>query len=1200
MRVQGIGSSHTLGWATLSIFLHAVDPHGKHVHLEFEQDFHVLPDFPPGLCLGLDFISAYGMSISPARGRGRIDRYTFNVHEKIAGPYTKDAELCTATDISISPGVQTWVPVDASCLVPGVDYTVTPRLSVSPDETVRLLGPVGLLNHGSQRHVLLGNYGSASFDLQRGTIIADAVGARVGDRVFVSADHFTVGTPLAATTSTLPATSLPVDPEEAALPLEAFEGIDIPESTLTRDAETVLVDNAFRVGLHQAGEAYPSVVKLLRKHTAAFALDARPGQIDGHDMPITLVPDAVLPPEPPRRASPEKRAAMDAAIDQLLEWDVIEPSQSPVSFPVVMVKQNGKWRFCVDYRQLNSRTVPDRYSLPTIDAIFQTLTGKKWFSSLNAIRGYHQLRVEAEDRWKTAFICHRGLYQYKRVSFGLRNAPAIFQRLMDKVLGPLRWHQAVVYIDDSVIATDTLEEHITALRTLLQNAEAIGLKFSPSKCTFAVPSLMLLGRKVSGAGVAIWTDRAKAIQDLARPTTLQELYHTLGLFVYYRAFIPRFAEKAAPLTRLLKGWRYESADGQTRLVNTEGKAISAGRVPLSWGAEQQASFESLRKAIANPPVLAHSDPSRPYILYTDASKDVLAAILHQVSVAATPTVAPGALAHLNTLSVPHLPAAFARDRWRALLVEDRHFGPILRSVQTDSAAHVDWTLRDGLLMRRSDDRLALPAAAFPEVLKAVHDGGGHFGFWKTFLAVRRHFWRPQLSTAVRAWVKHCDRCRQTKAASKTGVLDTSNDPSLPFEHISIDLIYGFPRSQSGNDAAVAIQDLMVLDPCQKGITAEGVAAIISNRILRFGWRPRRVVSDSEARISGSVMSQLCASLGAASTPSSPYDQQANSVERAVQTVQRVLQVMSLDSKAHWDRRILPTVELAINASPSTITGQRPFDLVFISHPTVVHALFDDEEHLGKRRFDQRRAPPPLIVPGMRASVRLRDRPVSRTVADKLHARKLGPFPITEIVSAHRVRLHLPAHLDIDPVFSIEQLDLEPEGDDPFAADRSPPTPAVPALPPASGAEDDGRNDVGESDVTGMVTPDPDSREASSRIRRMLSALQDFQLGMVRSAPSQELQDLLRGPLSRPRIILEGTESFTPTELPVAFLSRLTSPVESRLVAPELELVETPNGKYCENSLPAQLALNDTKCKEMSRSKILESGMEMLGSLDIDR
>ncbi|KAE8218031.1 hypothetical protein CF319_g8011 [Tilletia indica] len=1195
MKVQGIGSSETLGWATLPVFLHAVDPHGKHVHLEFEQDFHVLPSFPPGLCLGLDFIDAYGVSISPARGRGRIDRYTFQINEKLSGPYAKEPELCVSTETIIDAGSQRWIPVDASCLAPGVDYTVTPRPSITPDETVRLMGPVGLMNHGPQRHILLGNYGSTAFTLEKGTVIADALAARVGDRLSAAGQAFVVGVPSSTPSPTKPP-GPHYDPEEIATPLDVFEGVDDPGSALMQDVDVALVDDAFRVGKTSTGEPHPSVVALLRAHTAAFALDGRPGQIEGHDMPITLVPDAVLPPEPPRRASPEKRAAMDAAIEQLLEWDVIEPSQSPVSFPVVMVKQNGKWRFCVDYRQLNSKTIPDRYPLPTIDAIFQTLTGKKWFSSLDAIRGYHQLGVEPEDRWKTAFVCHRGLYQYKRVPFGLRNAPAIFQRMMDKVLGSLRWQQAVVYIDDSVVVTDTLEEHLQALETLLNNAEQIGLKFSPAKCTFAVPSLTLLGRKISGAGVAIWTDRARAVQDLARPSTLQELYHALGLFGYYRAFIPKFAEKAAPLTRLLKGWRYESADGHTRLVNTEGKAVSASRVPLSWGADQQDSFDSLRHAIANPPVLAHPDPSKPYILYTDASKNALAAILHQVTTTVAPASVAEVHARLNTLSVPHLPTPFARDRWAVWLQEDKHFGPIWRRTLASSAPTDEWLVRDGVLIRKSDDRIALPAAGLPAILKTVHDDGGHFGFWRTFLAVSRHFWRPHLSVAVRAWVKHCTPCRQTKAAPKTGTLDITNDPSLPFDHISIDLIYGFPRSRSGNDAALIVQCLfsrmILIEPCHKDITAEGVAAILSDRVLRFGWRPRRVVSDSEARVSGSVMTYLCNSLGAVSTPSSPHHQQANGVERTVQTVHSVLQVMALPSKAHWDSRLIPAVELAINSSPSSVTGQRPFDLIFISHPSVVHAVFDDDEHLGvssfpervsaakerlaeacrhiavargeqKRRYDLRRARPPTVVTGMRAWIRLRDRPITGTVADKLDARKAGPYVVEEVLSEHRVRLSLPASMDINPVFSIEQLDFEPPTDDPYAADRPALSPPSAIIRSDDGAALNGRGGDGsttalvDSPIPPVEDADPDGLEDAAlppRVRRLPASLQDFQLGTVRPAPSPELLDLLQGPLSRPRTIREGDEDLVLTERPIAFLSRLTSPAESRLVAPELELV----------------------------------------------
>ncbi|KAE8209216.1 hypothetical protein CF327_g6774 [Tilletia walkeri] len=1181
MKVHGIGNQHTLGWVTIPVFLHAEDPHGKHVHLSFSQDFHVLPSFAPGLCLGRDFIDAQDLTVSPIRGRGRIGRYTFRVNERLSGPYGKEPELISTASIELPAGQQTWVPVGTSCLAPDVDYAVVPRLAVTPDETVQLCGPAGLLRHSPVGHVLIGNYGSQTFQLQRGTIVADAYAARVEDVLEDVGETFTLDSAqFTASTAGSPPPPEPEDDVDLALPLDAFELADADGTGLAADAATTLVDDHFRVGMNSDGVPDSQVVDMLRRNTAAFAVDGRPGQIVGHDMDIKLLPDTVLRSDAPRRASPEKRAAMDATIDQLLSWDVIEPSESPVSFPVVMVRQNGKWRFCVDYRALNSSTVPDRYPLPTIDSIFQTLSGKKVFSSLDAIRGYHQLGVKEDDRWKTAFVCHRGLFQYKRVPFGLRNAPSVFQRLMDRVLGPLRWSKAVVYIDDAVVATDTIEKHIEALETLLRSAIDVGLKFSPAKCTFAVPSLVLLGRKVSGAGVAVWTDRAKAVQDLRRPTTLQELYHILGLFGYYRSFIHKFAELASPLTKLLKGWRYESADGQTRLVNTEGKAITASKVPIAWESDQQRAFDALRHAVTHPPVLAHTDPSRPYVLYTDASKNALAAILHQVH----ETPAPSALsAQLNHLSLPTLPFDVARQRWYAWLQEDRYFQAILSRLQ-DSPSDQEWVLRDGVLIRRADDRVALPLAAIPTILRAQHDDRGHFGFLKTFLAVKRHFWRPGLSTAVRAWVKHCATCQATKVAPKTGSLDISNDASLPFEAVAFDLVYGFPRSQAGNDSALFIQcqfsRMVLLHPCSKDITAEGVAAIFSDRVLRYGWRPRRIVTDSEARVSGAVMTAVVNSLGAVAAPSSPYHQQANSVERTVQTVQRILASMALDARAHWDRRILPAVELAINSTPALSTGYRPFDLVFLSHPDVVHAVFDAGEHLGvgsfderlaaaqdrlvlarqnleaarggqKVRYDRRRATIPPLTPGMQAWIRLKDRPVTGEGRDKLSPKKLGPFEVEEVLSPHRVRLRLPAHLQIDPVLSVEQLDFAPVEPDPFATERS----ALSSTAPLSSALGDrGLPLIDEASPSSSMDTPP--HPSLPRVRHAPGHLRDFDFGAL-SAPgvgSLELSDALHGPVGRPRrITVEGRELVL-VERPVAFLSRLTSPAESRLVAPELELI----------------------------------------------
>ncbi|KAE8234081.1 hypothetical protein CF326_g872 [Tilletia indica] len=1188
MDVQGIGNVRTLGWVTMTVFIDASDPLGNHAHLEFQQDFHVLPSFAPGICLGEDFIAAHDVSISPVRNRGRIGRYTFEVNERLIGPYAKEAELRVVDEVIMAPGEQRWVTIDTLSLAPGVDYTIAPRLSVSPDETVRLAGPTGVLTHAARRQVLLGNYGTASYTLTPGTIIADASAARVGDMISPTSQLFSLDSyPADATLDSPSAPATGPDDIDIAAPLDAFEGVDIPGSGLAVDAATTMLDDKYRVGIDSNGQPPQPIVDLLRKHDAAFALDGRPGRVQGHEMEINLQPGVDLRPEAPRRVGPEKRKAMDAAIDQLLDWDVIEPSTSPVSFPVLMVRQYNKWRFCVDYRQLNTETIPDRYPLPTIDSIFHTLCGKKIFSSLDAIRGYHQLPVRPDDRWKTAFVCHRGLYQYKMVPFGLRNAPSVFQRLMDHILGPLRWNQAVVYIDDTVVATDTFEEHVAALDQLLTSASAVGLKFSPSKCTFAVPSLVLLGRKVSGAGVAIWSERARAVQDLARPTTLQELYHTLGLFGYYRAFIPKFALLAAPLTRLLRGWRYESNDGQTRLVSSDGRAVTASRVPIPWEDDQQRSFDQLKEAIAHPPVLAHPDPSKPYQLYVDACGQGFAAILHQVHIqhAPAPSTTAASPASLNHLIIAQLPTADARARWTTWLQQDRFFAPILRRVQENGGSDADWVLQGGVLVRRSDDHLAIPEGALAALLRVVHDGNGHFGFAKTYLALARHFWRPNLSGAVRAWIKHCKTCQLTKRAPKVGELDISQDPGLPFETISFDLLYPFPRSSAGNDAVLAIWDvfsrMILLTPCHREITAEGIAAIISDRVLRMGWRPRRIVTDSESRVSGAVMTTLARSLGADLTPSPPYHQQANHVERAIQTAQHVLQALCVDSRAHWDRRALPATELAMNSTPSVSTGHRPFDLVFVSHPDVVHAVFDAGEHLGvsafaerlaaanerlkdakaavevarreqKRSYDAAHAALPSLQEGDFVYVRLKDRPIPGESTDKLASRKIGPFPVAEILSRHRVRLELPQHLDIDSTFSVEQLDAVPSGPDPFQGDRAVTPSLLPDFPSLAPPP------VDAIASSSLPAPSPASSDdlsvpRSSRPRTTPHSLRDFHLGTVTPARHPVLEDALKGPIHRPRHIDVNGESLVLVERPVAFLSKLTSPAESRLVAPELEL-----------------------------------------------
>ncbi|KAE8242628.1 hypothetical protein A4X13_0g7082 [Tilletia indica] len=413
---------------------------------------------------------------------------------------------------------------------------------------------------------------------------------------------------------------------------------------------------------------------------------------------------------------------------------------------------------------------------------------------------------------------------------------------------------------------------------------------------------------------------------------------------------------------------------------------------------------------------------------------------------------------------------------------------------------------------------------------------------------------------------------------------------MPYEAIAFDLVLGLPRSQAGNDAVLVVLDvfsrMVTLAPCKSTIDAVGIAAIVSDKVGVPG--PRRLISDSEARITGRVMQALAASLQARATPSSSHHEQANVVERAVQTVQQALRALTETSAAHWDRRAVPAVELAMNSTPNVTTGYSPFDLIFITHPGPVHALFDaslgggeesfDDKLLAaterldearravaaaraqqKRRYDAARMPLPILRVGDEVFVRLRDRPVPGHGQGKLDARKLGPFRVREVLSAHRVRLDLSEDLGIGTEFAVDQLDVRPSSPDPFQQDRD--SPEIPSAGPVSAAP------AGDSVGDGLEAPSHDEgddvaevdgstalgeRPANQRSRTAPAALRDF-VFTVEAGDTAVPSELLRGPLDAPKQVQVGNRSVLLRERPIAYQSRLTTPSEKRLVAAELEL-----------------------------------------------
>ncbi|GFV07829.1 retrovirus-related Pol polyprotein from transposon 412 [Trichonephila clavipes] len=307
----------------------------------------------------------------------------------------------------------------------------------------------------------------------------------------------------------------------------------------------------------------------------------------------------------PRRLPFAKQEEVGTLLREMQENDIIEPSSSPWASPIVLVrKKDGSTRFCVDYRKLNDVTKKDSYPLPRIDDTLDTLSGHKWFSTLDLKSGYWQVEIHPEDREKTAFTSGQGLWQFKVMPFGLCNAPATFERLRETVLRGLTFEACLIYLDDVIIGGRTFEEHLQNIRKVLSKLSDANLKLNPSKCKFFQKEVNYLGHIISAEGVRTDPEKVSAVKNWKRPENLRELRSFLGLCTYYRKFVKGFSNIARPLHKL-----------------TESKQ------KFQWTKECKDSFLQLKEALTSSPILIYPQPDKPFILDTDASNECRSSII---------------------------------------------------------------------------------------------------------------------------------------------------------------------------------------------------------------------------------------------------------------------------------------------------------------------------------------------------------------------------------------------------------------------------------------------------------------------------------------------------------------------------------------------------------------------------------------------
>ncbi|KAK7909313.1 hypothetical protein WMY93_013997 [Mugilogobius chulae] len=361
------------------------------------------------------------------------------------------------------------------------------------------------------------------------------------------------------------------------------------------------IDNCF---LHLSSAQRTDVVELIESHLSLFSDVPSRTQVLHHDIDVG---DNAPIKQHPYRVNPEKRQRLQSQVDYMLSHGIAEPSLSPWSSPCLLaIKSDGSDRFCTDFRKVNGVTKPDSHPLPRMEDCVDRVGSAVFVSKLDLLKGYWQVPLTPRAKEICAFATSDAFLQYTVMPFGVRNAPATFQRLVNRVLRGVPGCEA--YLDDIVIHSKTWDEHISQLREVFRRLDNANLTINLAKCEIGKATVVYLGKIVGGGMVKPVQAKIEAIAAFPVPVTRRELQRFLGMAGYYRSFCKNFSAVAAPLTSLL-----------------------SPKVTFKWSPECQHSFESIKTLLIRAPVLAAPSYERPFQLAVDASDAGVGAVLLQTS-----------------------------------------------------------------------------------------------------------------------------------------------------------------------------------------------------------------------------------------------------------------------------------------------------------------------------------------------------------------------------------------------------------------------------------------------------------------------------------------------------------------------------------------------------------------------------------------
>ncbi|GBG77626.1 hypothetical protein CBR_g24072 [Chara braunii] len=755
-----------------------------------------------------------------------------------------------------------------------------------------------------------------------------------------------------------------------------------------------------------------------------------------------------------------------------------------------------------NYMNQDFMTIRNVGPLPRIDDLLERLGGAKFFSKLDLKSGYHQLEIRQEDRYKTAFKTRYGHFEWLVMPFGLMNAPTTFQAAMTMEFRHMLDRYVLIYLDDILVYSWSLGEHVEHLRTVLERLRQAKYKANRDKCEFARQELEYLGHYVTPQGIRPLADKIEALRVWPEPTNTTDVRSFMGLAGYYQRFITGYSRIVAPMTRL-----------------------QSPKVPFVFDDDARWSFQALKTAMLMAPVLSIYDPVLPMRVTTNASGYGTGAVLEQHDGDDWHPVEyfSHKVPPINSLDDARkkelLAFVMTLKRWRHFLLGRRRFtwvtnnNPLtyyktqdtrhfIRAYESDPdfailyaqlssdhppASH--YRIADGylLLHSRGKDLLCVPrdCRLRTRLLEEYHDSrlAGHFGVNRTIARLRRRFRWPDLITDVTRYCDSYEVCRRSKPRNRNpyGELRPMPIPREPGLSIAMDVTGPFPRNRLGHGGILTVVDRLSkyarFLPCKYYSMAPELACLLHTGWICSHGVPEDIVSDRDTRFMSAFWTALMQESGTKMKPGSALHPQTDGqTERAHQTAQVMLRTLIRPDQKDWADR-LPDIEFAYNTSVHPAIGMTPFELhhggrkgrifadLLLPQPADIDAACSPasirkyRELLTQARTNMqkaqvrmqqqanRRRVPCLIRIGDLVWVSAEEFALEQDVSRKLLPKWFGPWSVTSAAGDEpdgpSFVINIPEHLTVHPVFHASKpVTYTPAKSDDFSGRRSQDPPSM--------------------------------------------------------------------------------------------------------------------------------------------------------------